>query len=106
MLGFTLAMALPRFGLRKHLVMEEANAIATTSLRAGLLPAPQRSQVRALLLQYVRVRHALFASVPANGKSQPRLIAPSLCNLHCGKKQKKPPAKANRDDPSVRHFAE
>ena len=28
MLGFTLAMALPRFDLRKHLLMEEANAIA------------------------------------------------------------------------------
>ena len=40
MLGFTLAMALPRFDLRKHLVMEEANAIGTTSLRAGLLPEP------------------------------------------------------------------
>ena len=67
MLGFTPAMALPRFGLRKHLVMEEANAIGTTSLRAGRLPDPQRSQVRALLLQYVQVRHAYSQAAPANG---------------------------------------
>ena len=64
MLGFTLAMALPRFDLRKHLVMEEANAIGTTSLRAGLLPEPQRSQVRVLLLQYVQVRHAYSQAPP------------------------------------------
>jgi hypothetical protein len=30
LLGFTLAMALPRFDLRKQLVMDEANAIGTT----------------------------------------------------------------------------
>jgi hypothetical protein len=64
MLGFTLAMALPRFDLRKHLVMEEANAIGTTSLRAGLGPEPQRSQVRALLLQYVQVRQAYSQAGP------------------------------------------
>src|SRR5260370_21284794 len=43
MLGFTLAMALPRFDLRKHLVMAEANAIGTTSLPAALFPDPQPS---------------------------------------------------------------
>src|SRR6266478_4192327 len=42
LLGFTLAMALPRFDLRKQLVVDEANAIGTTSLRAGILPEPQR----------------------------------------------------------------
>ena len=52
LLGFTLAMALPRFDLRKHLVLDEANAIATTGLRSGLLPQAQRIQARELLLQY------------------------------------------------------
>jgi len=42
LLGFTLAMALPRFDLRKQLVVDEANAIGTTSLRAGILPEAQR----------------------------------------------------------------
>jgi hypothetical protein len=67
MLGFTLAMALPRFDLRKHLVVAEANAIGPTSLRARLLPEPQRSQARALLLQYVQVRYACSQVAPGAG---------------------------------------
>lgn len=58
LLGFTLAMAQPHYDLRRQLVMEEANAIGTTTLRASLLPEAQRSQVRALLLQYVQARLA------------------------------------------------
>lgn len=58
LLGFTLAMALPHYDLRKQLVMEEANAIATTGLRAELLPEPQKTHVRALLLQYLEARVA------------------------------------------------
>jgi hypothetical protein len=34
MLGFTLAMALPPYDLRRQLAVEEANAIGTASLRA------------------------------------------------------------------------
>ena len=64
MLAFTLAMALPRFDLRKQLVMEEANAIGTTNLRAGMLPEPQRSQVRALLQEYARARYAYTDTSP------------------------------------------
>lgn len=56
LLGFTLAMALPRFTERKQLVVDEANAIGTTALRAQLLPEPSRSQVSALLRQYVDAR--------------------------------------------------
>src|SRR5258708_2273581 len=51
-------MARPRFDLRKQLVLDEANAIATTGLRAGLLPQAQRIQTRELLLQYVAARQA------------------------------------------------
>jgi hypothetical protein len=66
--GFTLAMALPRFDLRKQLVRDEANAIGTTSLRAGVLPEAQRSQVRVLLREYVQARQAYSEAVP--GESQ------------------------------------
>ena len=58
LLGFTLAMALPHYDLRKQLIMEEANAIGTTSLRAELLPEPQKTKVHALLSQYVEARLA------------------------------------------------
>jgi hypothetical protein len=64
LLGFTLAMALPRFDLRKQLVMDEANAIGTASLRAGVLPEAQRSQVRALLGAYVQARQAYSQAAP------------------------------------------
>lgn len=56
LLGFTFSMALSRFEQRKQLVLQEANAIGTTYLRAGLLPEPDRSAVASLLRSYVDVR--------------------------------------------------
>jgi hypothetical protein len=61
LLGFTVAMVLPRFDERTHLVVEESNAIATTMLRAETLPEPQRSRTVELLREYVIVRRD-FAS--------------------------------------------
>jgi hypothetical protein len=37
-------------------VLDEANAIGTTYLRAGLLPEPQRTELRDLLREYTDVR--------------------------------------------------
>jgi hypothetical protein len=56
LLGFTLALALPRYDLRRQLIVDEANAIGTTDLRAQLLPEPARSRTLELLRQYVDVR--------------------------------------------------
>lgn len=56
MLAFTFGLAANRFDARRQLVLEEANAIGTTYLRAGLLPQPQQSEVRRLLREYVEVR--------------------------------------------------
>ena len=53
LLAFTFAMSLSRNDLRKDLVVEESNAIGTLYLRAGLLPEPERSEIRKLLRQYV-----------------------------------------------------
>jgi hypothetical protein len=55
-LGFTFALAGSRFDARRMAVLEEANAIGTTNLRARLLPEPQRSEVARLLREYVAVR--------------------------------------------------
>jgi hypothetical protein len=49
MLAFTFSLAASRFDARRTTVLEEANAIGTTSLRARLLPEPQRSEVAQLL---------------------------------------------------------
>lgn len=60
LLGFMLPMSLSRFDQRKHLVIEEAKAIVTTSLRSRMLPEPARSKARDLLREYVNVRLRFF----------------------------------------------
>lgn len=56
LLGFTLALAAPRFADRRALLIDEANAIGTTYLRAGTLAPPYRDQAQQLLRQYVDAR--------------------------------------------------
>lgn len=56
LLGFTMFMAVSRFDARKQLVLDEANAIGTSRLRAGLLPAPEGPEIASLLRQYIDVR--------------------------------------------------
>jgi hypothetical protein len=55
-MGFTFNGAAGRHDVRKSLVIEEANAIETTWLRAGLLADPYRTDMRGLLRTYVDVR--------------------------------------------------
>ncbi len=55
MLAFTFGMAASRFDTRKQLVLDEANAIGTTYLRASMLQE-RRDEVRALLRSYVDAR--------------------------------------------------
>ena len=55
-IGFTFAMALSRFEARRDAVMNEANAIGTTALRARLLPEPHQAEVLKLLREYVKIR--------------------------------------------------
>ena len=61
-IGFTFAMALARFEARRDAVVNEANAIGTTALRARLLPEPQRTETLKLLRDYVQVRLDLARS--------------------------------------------
>ena len=56
LLGFTVAMVLPRLDQRSQLVIDEANTIGTTMLRAEMLPEPQRDKTLELLREYVVVR--------------------------------------------------
>src|SRR5262245_13458996 len=55
-IGFTFAMALARFETRREAVVNEANAIGTTALRARLLPQPHRAETLKLLREYVQMR--------------------------------------------------
>src|SRR5215831_1024783 len=55
-IGFTFAMALTRFEGRREAVLNEANAIGTTALRARLLPEPHRTEILKLLREYTQMR--------------------------------------------------
>jgi hypothetical protein len=54
--GFTFLMALTRFEARREAVLNEANAIGTTALRARLLPEPYRTESLKLLREYTQIR--------------------------------------------------
>jgi membrane protein YdbS with pleckstrin-like domain len=56
LLAVTMGMAADRFDTRRGLVLDEANAISTTYLRAGYLPQPYAAQSQALLREYVPLR--------------------------------------------------
>lgn len=54
-LAFTFGLAAARYDSRRQVLLDEANAIGTTYLRAGMLPE-RRQEIRALLREYVDVR--------------------------------------------------
>jgi len=56
LLAFTFSAALQRYEDRSRTVVDEANAIGTTYLRARLLPGEMPDEVQALLRQYLDVR--------------------------------------------------
>jgi hypothetical protein len=58
MLAFTFGMAASRFDTRRQVVLDEANAIGTTYLRAATLPEPIASETRELLRDYIDARLA------------------------------------------------
>jgi hypothetical protein len=55
-LAFTFGLAAARYEARRQVILEEANAIGTTYLRAALLPQPEQSETRRLLREYLEVR--------------------------------------------------
>jgi len=75
LLAFTFGIAQSRFETRRDLVLDEANSIGMTWLRAGLLSDPHRSQVRKLLREYLEVR--LRATQPGQLQQIPQAIADS-----------------------------
>ena len=56
LLAFSFSMAQQRFDARKRLVVDEANAIGTTFLRAQWLPEPRRTEISKILREYVDLR--------------------------------------------------
>jgi hypothetical protein len=68
MLAFTFGFTATRFDAKKQLLLDEANSIGTTYLRAGFLPEPHCTEVRSLIRKYVDLR-IILAKHPENIKS-------------------------------------
>ncbi|MDR0184232.1 hypothetical protein [Lysobacter arvi] len=58
LIGFTFSIALGRYDARRELVVNEANAIGTTWLRADLMADADRDRMRDVLRRYVDARIA------------------------------------------------
>lgn len=58
LLAFTFGVAADKLADRKQMVLDEANAIGTTYLRARLLPQPESGKIQALLREYTQARIA------------------------------------------------
>jgi hypothetical protein len=56
LLAFTFGLVASRFDAKRALLLDEINAIETAFLRTGLIPEPHRSEVRALMREYVDIR--------------------------------------------------
>ena len=69
LLAFTFSLSVQRFDTRSDAVVDEANAIGTAYLRAQLLPPALRSDVQALLRDYVDLRvQASEISITSKGE--------------------------------------
>jgi hypothetical protein len=63
LIAFTFSMALSLYEVRRDAVLNEANAIGTTALRARLLPAPQNAECLKLLREYIQIQVGIALSV-------------------------------------------
>jgi hypothetical protein len=71
LLGFTFAMAVARFESRRDVVLQEANSIGTTYLRAELLPPEQARALQKSLLEYIAARLEFYDA----GKNAEKILA-------------------------------
>ncbi len=64
LVAFTFSGAASRFDMRRHLVVEEANAIGTAYLRLDLLPVSTQTALRESFRQYVEARLETYRKLP------------------------------------------
>jgi len=73
LVAFTFSGAAGRFEARRHLITQEANAIGTAYLRAGLLPADIQPALKTMFRRYVEVRATSYGNVGDEGLTDARL---------------------------------
>jgi hypothetical protein len=64
LIAFSFSGAASRFDERRHLVVDEANAIGTAYLRLDLLPADAQPKMRDLFRRYLDTRLEVYRSMP------------------------------------------
>jgi hypothetical protein len=64
LIAFTFSGAATRFEARRHLIVEEANAIGTAYLRLDLLPAEAQEALKDKFRQYVDLRLEVYRKLP------------------------------------------
>ena len=64
LLAFSFGIVTARFDARRHMVLDEANAIGTAFLRSEMLPDAQGASIRRLLRDYTDVRLAAITGTP------------------------------------------
>src|SRR2546423_9478798 len=77
-LAFGLSLAVGRYQDRRAAVVDEANAIGTTYLRAQMLAEPVRSSSLALLMQYTDQSILLGKAVPGSTKAKSIIAAENV----------------------------
>ena len=80
LLGFSFAMAVSRHDTRSELVVQEANSINDTVLRARLLPEPQAANVIRLFREYLALR--IEAHRESQFSQRFEALRKSSANLH------------------------
>src|SRR4051794_3954019 len=75
LLAFGLAMAVGRYETRRAAVVDEANAIGTTFLRAQTLPEPLRSRSLKRLVAYTDRSLRLSREVPGSAAARQNVLA-------------------------------
>ena len=77
-LAFGLSLAVGRYEQRREAVVDEANAIGTTYLRAQLLAEPERSQSLALLRPYTDASIRLSHEIPGSTAARTTIAASGI----------------------------
>jgi hypothetical protein len=79
-IGFSFSMAISRYDQRRNYEEDEANAIGTEYVRAGLLPAPDAEKVRLLLRKYLEQRILFYRTREASELRQINATTTQLQN--------------------------
>lgn len=83
LLGFSFSITSTRYSQRERMVLDEANSIGTCYLRAGILPDPWKTQIRAALRRYtdLRLEHFEHARTPSEFERTTREMDAALGDL-------------------------